>query len=99
MYISLPSGCGSEQDAAQMLGYTGASWDNWSGQEQQPWSSIKHWSSLTANEQVAAAVLGYNETTWDDMSGLEPQPASSVKSWSELTSCTNGNHPHAETVV
>ena len=37
-----------------MLGYTQVSWDNLSGQEQQPWSSIKSWASLTDNEKAAA---------------------------------------------
>ena len=73
-----------------MLGYTQASWDNLSGREQQPWSFIKRWSSLTANEKEAVAIMGYNETTWDDHSGSEPQPASYSKDWAELTSCRDG---------
>ena len=75
-----------------MLGYTQVSWDNLSGEEQQPWSSIKSWASLTANEKAAAAVLGYTATTWDNDSGSEPQPASAFKSWAELTSCFDGEN-------
>ena len=91
LYITLVLGCGSEQDAAQVLGYTQASWDNLSGREQQPWTSIKSWFSLTANEKAAAEVLGYNETTWDDKSGSQAQPASALKIWDELTACPTGN--------
>ena len=73
-----------------MLGYTQASWDNLSGQEQQPWSSIKSWASFTDNEKAAAVVLGYSQTTWDNESGSEPQPSSFDKSWAELTACSDG---------
>ena len=39
---TLPSVCESEQVAARALGYTDASWDNLSGAELQPWSSVIH---------------------------------------------------------
>ena len=86
----LPSTCESERVPWQVLGYTQASWDNAFGDAQQPWSSIKYWSSLTPNEKAAAEVLGYNETTWDNDSGFEPQPASVAKSWAGLTACADG---------
>ena len=73
-----------------MLGYTQASWDNLSGKEQQPLSSIKFWASLSANEKAAAVMLGYTQVSWDNDSGLEPQPASAVKNWAELTACADG---------
>lgn len=73
-----------------MLGYTSATWDNLSGEELQPWSTIKSWVDLTANEQIAAGVLGYNETTWTNVSGTESQPLSSYKYWNELTDCNGG---------
>ena len=80
----------SEQLAAQVLEYTQASWDNLSGKEQQPWSSIKYWASLTSNEKKAAAALGYTQVSWDNESGSVAQPASAAKSWAELTSSTDG---------
>ena len=82
--------CNSEQFALRALGYTQASWDNLSGKEQQPWSTIKFWASLTANEKAAAVLLGYTQTNWDNDSRSEPQPASAAKSWSELTACADG---------
>ena len=73
-----------------MLGYTEVSWNDLSGKEQQPWSSIKYWASLTANEKAAAVVLGYTQVSWDNDSGSVPQPASAVKTWALLTACTDG---------
>ena len=73
-----------------MLGYTQVSWDNLSGQEQQPWSSDKFWASLTDNEESAAVLLGYTQKAWDNESGSEQQPHSSFKSWRELTACGAG---------
>ena len=73
-----------------MLGYTEVSWNDLSGKEQQPWSSIKYWASLTSNEKKAAAVLGYTQVSWDNDSGSVPQPASAAKSWAELTSSPDG---------
>ena len=82
--------CKSEQLAARVLRYTQVSWDNLSGKEQQPLSSIKYWASLSANEKAAAVLLGYTQVSWDNDSGLEPQPASAVKNWVELTACADG---------
>ena len=82
-----PSGCNSEQKAAQVLGYIQVSWDDASGAETQPTSTDKHWANLTESEKAAAVVLGYTGTIWDNDSGSEPQPASAIKHWDELTSC------------
>ena len=82
--------CESEQAAARVLGHTPVSWDDLSGAETQPWSSIKSWAVLTDEERAAAAVLGYSTTTWDNDSGTEPQPISMEKNWSELSSCADG---------
>ena len=73
-----------------LLGYTQVSWDNLSGKEQQPWSSIKSWAALKSYEIAAAMLLGYTATTWDNESGSEVQPASADKSWGELTACGDG---------
>ena len=72
------------------MGYTQVSWDNLSGQEQQPWSAVKSWNALTDNEKAAGVVLGYTATSWDNESGSEVQPASENKSWAALTACTDG---------
>ena len=88
--ITTPSVCKSEQAALRALGYTQTSWDNLSGDELQPASSIQRWSALTDNEKAAAAVLGYSQKAWDNESGSEPQPDSWDKSWAELTSCGDG---------
>ena len=69
------------------MGYTEFSWDNFSGQEVQPSSSGKAWTTLTNEEKAAARVLGYTGTTWDNESGAETQPASNNKYWVQLTSC------------
>ena len=82
--------CESERNAARALGYNQASWDNLSGREQQPWSFIKRWSSLTAIEKEALAIMGYNATTWDNDSGNEPQPDAYSKDWADLTLCGGG---------
>ena len=96
----IDSVCSSEQLALRALGYTQASWDNLSGKEQQPWSVIKFWASLTANEKAAAAVLGYTQVSWDNASGSEPQPASAAKSWTELTACADGEgHIYSSVLV
>ena len=87
-----PPVCNSEQAAYETLGYTQASWDNLSGEELLPWSSIKPWTTLTANEKAAAAFLGYNAINWDDLSDAEPQPASFYKHWDELTTCDDGKN-------
>ena len=88
--LSLWAECVSERAAWQVLGYTQRSWDNFSGREQQPWASIKYWSSLTDNEKAAAESLGYTETSWNNLSGKEPALASGNKRWSELIACPNG---------
>lgn len=72
------------------MGYDEYSWDNYSGEEQQPWSTIKYWSSLTKNEIQAAKFLGYTEITWDNNSGKEPRPDAYYKYWDELTACGEG---------
>ena len=102
----LASECGSEQDAMRVLGYTQASWDNLSGEEQQPWSSIKYWSSLTPNEKEAAVVLGYTEMTWHyvfsmgrHILGKAPlEPLSAIKYWDELTPCGEGENAGCHSV-
>ena len=88
--MRLLSVCDSEHDAAAALGYTQVSWENLSGQEQQPYSSFKSWSLLRDDQKAAAAVLEYNQTNWDNKSGMEPQPTSVLKSWAELTVCDDG---------
>ena len=87
---TFPPECESEQAAVRALGYTAISWDNVSGKEQQPWSYIKSWSSLTSSEKAAAEVLGYSQKSWDNDSGFELPPASLYKYWEELTSCPDG---------
>ena len=88
---TLLSACFGEQAAAIALGYTQVSWDNLSGKELQPWSSIKSWAALGDTERAGARILGYtSSTTWDNESGLEPRPASAFKSWSELGNCSDG---------
>ena len=75
-----------EQWAAVVLGYTKASWDNKSGKEQQPSSSEKYWTQLTARERAAASALGYTQWKWDK-GGKKHKPASANKDWAELTAC------------
>ena len=79
-----PQECNSEQAAATILGFTQASWDNESGNEEQPSSADKGWDELTEREKAAALVLGYTRRMWE--SGTT-QPASMEKDWAELTSC------------
>ena len=50
-------GCLSERTAAELLGYTQASWDNESGNEQPPATADKAWAELTGTQKAAAAVL------------------------------------------
>ena len=54
-----PPGCISEQRAERALGFTQASWDNLSGEENQPSSWKKYWAELTDKEKAAAVVLEY----------------------------------------
>ena len=84
--------CNGEQAAYTTLGYTEASWNNLSGEQLRPWSTIKSWAHLSAKEEEAAAVLGYDAITWDNESGNEPQPASFFKHWDELTTCDDGEN-------
>ena len=87
---TLASVCQSEQAAVRTLGYTPTTWDNVSGDELQPWSSIKSWAQLTIEEKAAGRVLGYTAATWDNDSNNEAQPASAEKDWSGLRSCPDG---------
>ena len=104
--LSLTSACNSEQLAARALGYTQLSWDNLSGKETQPFSSIKYWFSLTENEKAAAAVLGFTQVIWDNASGSVTQPIVFSKSWTELATCADGedipilnSHPICKTMT
>ena len=76
----------------KVLGYTEVTLDDVSGREQQPWSSIKYWNSLTNNEKEAAKLLGYTQTMWDNKSGNAIKPDSSFKYWDELTACGEGEN-------
>ena len=58
-------GCADERAAAGTLGYTQASWDNGSGNEQQPAAASKAWAELTGSQRAAATVLGYTQVNWD----------------------------------
>ena len=73
-----------------MLGHTPVSWDDLSGEEQQPWTSIKSWAALTDNEKAAALSLGYTAVTWDNETGAEPQPGVIARYWIQLASCADG---------
>ena len=75
-----------------MLGYTPDSWDNVSGDELQPWSSIKHWTHLTTEEKAAARVLGYTIRSWNGKKGNEEQPASTTRFFADLSSCPDGKN-------
>ena len=74
------------------MGYDKTTWDNDSNEEQQPWSAIKYWTSLTDTELEAVKLLGYNQITWDNKSGKEPRPEAHYKYWDELTSCGKGEN-------
>lgn len=50
------------QDAATVLGYTQATWDD----DGIPPSAEKEWKQLSLREQRAASVLGYSQPTWDE---------------------------------
>ena len=86
----LLSDCKSELAAAVTLGYTERVWDNDSGRELQPWSSIKYWSSLTDNERNAVELFGFTQITWDKESEAELPPRLTNKRWAKLTACVNG---------
>ena len=72
------------------VGYSQVSWDDDSGEEQQPLASFLSWAALTDREKAAGALLGYTATSWDNLSGSESQPAVGDKAWAELTSCPDG---------
>ena len=72
----------NRKQAATLLGYDQASWDNASGKEAQPASASKKWTDLTAQERLAAAVLEYTEQTWRTVSLRKHTP------WSDLTVTT-----------
>ena len=79
----------SQQQAAALLGYTQASWDNASGDETQPASASKKWADLNTTERLAATVLGYTEQTWSTIS-------ESKTPWSALTNTdTSRDEPEA----
>lgn len=81
-----------EQAAARVLGFTRASWDNVSGMEKQPLSTLKEWVHLTTRERVAANVLGYSEYTWNQVDQQE-QPLWMTKRWDELISLGEYQYP------
>ena len=85
--VVFPSGCQSELAAAKALGYTQVSWDDVSGNENQPSVGSKSWSQLTAQEKALLTFLGYTAKAWDNVSGEEKQPASWEKPWSDLSVC------------
>ena len=73
-----------------VIGFTQLSWDNESGEEQQPLTGLQYWAALTDEEKAAGTLLGYTAASWDNLSGSEDQPAVVDKSWAELTSCPDG---------
>ena len=83
--VAFPSGCQSELAAAKALGYTQVSWDNESGNENQPSIDDKSWSEISAQEKALLTFFGYTEKTWDNESGEEERPASWEKPWSDLS--------------
>ena len=90
LVLTLLSACVSERAAAMALGFTQVSWDNDSGEEQQPLTGFLSWAILTDEEKAAASVLGYTATNWNDLSWSAAQPTVVDKSWAELTSCADG---------
>ena len=72
-----------EQEAGEVLGFTGVIWDNESGSEARPASYVKSWSELTGAEKAAGLTLGHNEQSWDGV--WVRQPASDKKYWADLT--------------
>ena len=90
LILSLLSACVSERAAAMALGFTQVSWDNESGEEQQPLTGFLTWAVLTDEEKAAASVLGYTATNWNDLSWSAAQPTAVDKAWAELASCADG---------
>ena len=84
----------SLQQAAALLGYTQASWDNASGAEAQPASASKKWADLNQTERSAAAVLGYTEQTWGTFS--KPKMSWSALTNSVVTSTTDTSRDEPE---
>ena len=75
----------SQQQAAALLGYTQAPWDNIVYEEAQPASTSKQWADLTVQEKSAATVLGYTESTWSTFAEARKTP------WSHLSVTTGEN--------
>ena len=69
------------------MGYTQITWDNESGNENEPSIVDKSWSEMTAQEKAALTVLGFTAKIWDNYSGREEPPASWEKSWTRLSVC------------
>ena len=83
----------------RVLGYTEVSWNNFSGEELQPWSYIKSWVHLSENEKQAAVFLGYTEKSWDDYSGSEPKPPVHNTGWADLTVCGKKQESIAQSLL
>jgi hypothetical protein len=49
------------QEAARVLGFTKALWDN----DEEPEECDEYWRDLTPEQQAAAKKLGYDEKMWD----------------------------------
>jgi hypothetical protein len=49
------------QEAAKLLGYAKALWDN----DKEPSACDKYWRKLTNAQQEAATKLGYDQKSWD----------------------------------
>ena len=82
----------TRQQAALLLGYTQASWDNLSGKHKQPESSTKKWAQLTTSEKAAYTVLGYTETNWSKIS-------ESKTKWESFVVSTGGRKETARSVT
>ena len=50
------------KEAAGVLGYTGAAWDN----DMEPAACKLEWAKLTAAHKAAAQKMGYTAALWDD---------------------------------
>ena len=69
------------------MGYTKVSWDNVSGNENQPSIVELYWRAMTNEQKASLTVLGFTKETWDDVSGEEETPASLDKAWKKLSVC------------
>ena len=56
----------AEQNAAESLGWSGATWEAGAG----PTAGAQGWQTMRILEQMAAAALGYGQQSWDSESGL-----------------------------